>query len=302
MRIAVLMSTYNGEQFIREQIDSILQQQGDFELDLYVRDDGSNDRTIEIISEYGNKGKLSWFSGNNLKPAQSFMELMKFVDLSYDFYAFSDQDDFWYPDKIKKTVELIQNNELPSVCFSNADVVNCNLKQMGIRVYRECPRLDMRTLSCAGGILGCTMIFNRKMMGLIKIAKSPVQMVMHDFYICLLCKAVGGEIIYCCDATMKYRQHDNNVVGVSSDKASSIQSFVKKLHRNIEVSIADQANSILREYKGILLEPDEQWLYSLSNYRNNLFTRIRLSCSRDTKYTSLHRSIMIRTLILLGNR
>lgn len=302
MKIAILMSTYNGEKYIKEQINSVLQQQGDFELDLYVRDDKSNDRTIEIINEYSKKGMLYLINGTNLGPAKSFMELMRFVDLSYDFYAFSDQDDFWYPDKIKKTVEMLKNDDLPSVCFSNADVVNDNLQQTGFQVYKKQPRLDIKTLSCAGGILGCTMVFNRKMMELIKRSNSPIDMVMHDFYVSLLCKSIGGKIVYCSDSTMKYRQHNNNVIGVSRGKKSAIKSFVKQLNRHIKISIADQAESILQEYRDMLSISDEQWLIQLSNYRNSIFTRIRLSCSRETKYISLHDSIMLRMLILLGNR
>ena len=71
MRVAVLMSTYNGEKYIREQIDSILEQSGNFDLDLWVRDDGSKDSTQQILQEYAQQRKLHWYTGENLGAAHS---------------------------------------------------------------------------------------------------------------------------------------------------------------------------------------------------------------------------------------
>ena len=87
MKIAVLMSTYNGEQYISEQIDSILAQEGDFDLELHVRDDGSKDGTINILSRYEEEGKLRWYNNENLGPAKSFMDLI-FSCGEYDCSAF----------------------------------------------------------------------------------------------------------------------------------------------------------------------------------------------------------------------
>ena len=77
MRVAVLMSTYNGENYMKEQIESILNQRGNFELDLWVRDDGSTDATKKILMQYEIEKKLHWYEGRNLKPALSFMDLIK---------------------------------------------------------------------------------------------------------------------------------------------------------------------------------------------------------------------------------
>ena len=92
--ITVLMSTYNGEMFIREQIDSILNSK-DVELQLLVRDDGSSDQTIPILKSYQTKKKLSFYQGHNVRPAKSFMELLCKAPNS-KYYAFSDQDDSFY--------------------------------------------------------------------------------------------------------------------------------------------------------------------------------------------------------------
>ena len=107
MRVAVLMSTYNGEKYLNEQIDSILSQSGNFELSLLVRDDGSTDETINILNKYQNLGKLKWYSGKNLGPGKSFIDLL-YKTHGYDYYAFSDQDDVWMTGKIAMRNMLIR--------------------------------------------------------------------------------------------------------------------------------------------------------------------------------------------------
>ena len=98
-KIAVLMSTYNGEEFLRDQIESILNQEK-VNVTLYVRDDGSSDRTVEILSSYEEQGKLKLICGKNCGVGNSFMHLLYTSDQDFDFYAFSDQDDIWLPDKL----------------------------------------------------------------------------------------------------------------------------------------------------------------------------------------------------------
>lgn len=107
MKAAVLMSTYNGARFIREQLDSILDQTGEFELDLWVRDDGSTDGTKDILNDYESRGLLRWYTGENLGPAQSFLDLVRRT-LGYDWYAFADQDDFWMPEKLSWALETLE--------------------------------------------------------------------------------------------------------------------------------------------------------------------------------------------------
>lgn len=92
--VSVLLSTYNGEKYLREQLDSLLVQQG-VDLRIIARDDGSKDTTVEILKEYAGKDtRVSFFEGKNVGPAQSFFDLiMKSPDS--DYYAFCDQDDVW---------------------------------------------------------------------------------------------------------------------------------------------------------------------------------------------------------------
>ncbi len=106
MKLIVLLSAYNGEKYIREQLDSLLAQSlcG---VEIFVRDDGSTDRTRGILEEYREQGMLSWIAGENLGPSQSFWQLLRNCD-DADYYAFCDQDDVWDPDKLEVAVQALQ--------------------------------------------------------------------------------------------------------------------------------------------------------------------------------------------------
>ena len=117
MKLAVLMSTYNGSKYLRQQLESILNQVCDCEIDIWVRDDGSSDDTLKILREYAAFGRLRWYTGENLKPARSFLDLVKHCP-GYDYYAFSDQDDVWYPNKLRDGIDRIKNQCGPAMSFA----------------------------------------------------------------------------------------------------------------------------------------------------------------------------------------
>lgn len=300
MKVAVLMSTYNGEKYVEQQIDSILNQQGEFELKLLVRDDGSIDSTQEILEKYSKAGKLEWYSGSNRGVAKSFIELLKRC-VDYDFYAFSDQDDYWSTNKIQSGIEQLSSfTEAPALYVSNAELVNSNLEPLGCNVYKNYPKLDFYTLSCAGGLLGCTMIFNNTLAKLVQKYPIPNKMFMHDFYLAILCSSVSGKIVYDNEARIKYRQHGNNVVGVAYGVFGMLKSRWNDITTKEKVSIAEQAYELC-----MLDEIDvehKKWLKEISNYRNNMLNRIKLATTRKTKYINKNMAFKLRMSILLGNR
>ena len=99
MKVAVLISTYNGEKYLAQQLDSIFNQKCSHEIDIWIRDDGSSDGTLALIDCYVREHSNIYLlpSDKNLRPAYSFFELVKDCGV-YDFYSFCDQDDYWYKD------------------------------------------------------------------------------------------------------------------------------------------------------------------------------------------------------------
>ena len=127
--ICVLLSTYNGEKYLREQLDSLVCQEN-VELKILIRDDGSKDSTLQILKEYSKKdARITYFVGNNVGPAQSFFDLIiKSPDA--DYYAFCDQDDVWDKDKLEIAVGFLEkeDNSKPNMYYSNLRIVDQNLR------------------------------------------------------------------------------------------------------------------------------------------------------------------------------
>lgn len=301
MKIAVLMSTYNGEKYLVKQISSIINQQGSFIIDLWVRDDGSSDKTKKILTWYEKKGKLKWYEGNNIGPAQSFLYLIKHCT-NYDYYAFADQDDYWKPNKLLNALEKLSRNNGPQIYFSNALLVDDKLNSLGRNVYKKKPSIDFKTITCAGGILGCTMVFNKELAYYIQKKDLPEFVIMHDFYIAELCSAIGGKITYDKYPSMMYRQHSNNVIGVSKGIKKTIKERFQDIFSKPIVCIDVQAQEILNLYEKEISEDNVIWLKRISRYRSNFICRLLLACSRQTRYINNNMSLKYRLTILLGNR
>lgn len=299
--VLVIMSTYNGEKYLREQIESIITQNGDFKLDILVRDDGSTDETQKILEEYQESGVLSWYTGENLRSAKSFMHLIK-ASNAYDYYVLADQDDVWASQKIGDSIQCLEKHSQPALYFSNAELVDSNMCSLNKKVYQHVPKTDFETLCCAGGVLGCTVTFNKALANEIKNRNLPQNVVMHDFYLAIVCLALGGVIEYSDKAYVKYRQHSNNVVGVSYGVIGTICGRLKDITTKMVPGIAEQANEILLLYSENISEEKRQWLEVVSQYKKSIYHRVKLAFSTKTKYISKNMGIKLRVSILLGNR
>lgn len=300
-RLAVLMSTYNGEQYIREQIDSILEQKTDFEVELLVRDDGSTDATKDILQEYAEKGKLQWFTGENLKPAKSFLSLLKSAK-DYDFYAFADQDDVWDSDKLQYGVSAILDKEGPALSFSNARLVDANKNYLGRILYKNSPATDFYSLVCGCSVIGCTVVFNKELASLVQAKPIPEALVMHETYLSLLCSSFDGTIVYDANPHMDYRQHESNVVGTKWTKIDAVKDRLNDILKPRKVSFASMAESLCKLYPNLPDEKKGKFLRKVANYRNSFIQALCLAFDHRTEYDSLNKEITIRLSILFRNR
>lgn len=208
-KVLVLLSTYNGEKYIDEQLKSIFSQKN-VEVHVLARDDGSQDRTIEILRKWEQKEKLHWYTGENLKPAKSFLNLIGEAN-GYDYYALSDQDDYWLPDKLETAIDLLNRNEA-NLYYSPTTLVNEKLEKLHQINYPK-EDFDFYQSVMYNHFSGCTMVFDEKLRTAIA-KKKPETIVMHDWWIILLCKAIGMRTVYGKDSKILYRQHGNNSVGL----------------------------------------------------------------------------------------
>ena len=247
-KIIVLLSTYNGERYLEEQLDSLVLQK-DVEIELLVRDDGSSDDTIGILDRWQADGKLSWYTSVNLGPGRSFMHLLE-VAKSGNYYAFCDQDDVWMPDKLRLTMDKMHAVELanpgkPVIIHTDMNVVDEKLNVVHDSFWRSSGlRPDvLRTfpyLSVCNCVNGCTILMNSVARKLILDKYVEQDFIIHDVISALTVSYYGGIIDYIEVPTVLYRQHSANVVGAEQySKVSAIKNRLKNLGRvykkNVEV-------------------------------------------------------------------
>lgn len=247
--ISILMATYNGEKYLREQIDSILAQTEQNRI-LYIRDDGSTDKTPEIIHEYAMKypGMIIPVHDNlgSQGCIRNFMAMLKYAQS--DYYMFCDQDDIWMPDKVEKTLKAMKaaeaecraanavkneackdvlpvcvHTDLQVVDESGAQVHPSFVEKLGL----DAEGATFASLIYSNVLTGCTMMINQAMKELLD--EVPVSCMMHDQWIGLLAEGCGKRV-YLPEATIRYRQHGDNVMGAKG------RSFVDKLEKVLNIS------------------------------------------------------------------
>lgn len=301
MRLAVLMSTYNGEQYLHQQIASILNQNVDFQVDLWVRDDGSTDQTQIILQHYADQGRLRWYTGENLRAAKSFLDLIHHCP-GYDYYAFSDQDDYWYPDKLKNCAAKLMHISEPAISYANARLVDQSLHFLGRNVFEKQPHLDFYSVTCNAGIMGCTMVFNSAMAKLIQSVSIPQDLVMHDYYLGIVCALHDGVIVYQDTPCMDYRQHGQNVVGFARNKIDALKDRIGQLTIKKGNTLDKMAAEICRLYPHVQDMQKWKWLFDVGQYQKSLFSALKLATDMKPHYYSFNTGITARMAFFLRNR
>jgi len=228
-RVLILMATYNGEKFIREQIDSILNQTYK-NWKLVIHDDGSTDSTVEIIKEYTSKypNKII-FIDDGIRcggAKENFAHLLNLALTKYEddfeYIMFSDQDDVWLSNKVEISVSNILEIEksigynAPIIIHTDLEVVDENLNTISNSFweYQSLNPFRGNTINCLileNTVTGCTMILNKRLA--YHVRDIPKEALAHDWWIALVCSALNGFIIPINIKTVLYRQHNFNDIG-----------------------------------------------------------------------------------------
>lgn len=230
--IAILMATYNGEQYLSEQIDSLFAQTYQ-NWHLYVHDDGSKDGTLSIVKKYirehPEKITLLDYPPQG-GPCPNFLSMLERVEASY--YMFCDQDDVWLPEKVSQSLEAMTYEESVNpqrgvIVFTDLNIVNEHLDVISISMWKYSGLYPqyIRTFSDAGGhtvlATGCTMLFNHQAKkNCLRFEGSKA--VMHDIWLCLCTLSQGGILHGLNKPLVLYRQHGNNFFGSGNINASSV--------------------------------------------------------------------------------
>lgn len=264
-KIAILMSTYNGEKFIAEQIESILNQKlnrHQYSISLFIRDDGSNDSTKAIINEYvlNNPNVIYDLHDNmgNLGVKKSFIKLAQTADA--DFYFFSDQDDIWLPNKIHDMLEVLDTADgKPKGVYSDLWIADDKAQSTGVlmkhgsqntaKVLKNNGMVSHKELLFTYLVTGASFAFNHKFKDkfLSRAKLSDFQNIrMHDSYIALILSIENG-LYYIDKPLVLYRQHSNNVLGATKSHQKKLWDYIIRFREPIE-----NRAQILRDVKLII--------------------------------------------------
>ena len=238
--IVILLATYNGERYLRQQLDSLFEQTSQ-EFRLVVHDDGSTDSTVDIINEYRDKypDRIEIYYGNSCGgPKENFLWMLGRVEA--DYYLFCDQDDVWFSEKFQRSMEALEeaegvfhheNDEIQPICvFTDMTVVDEDLNNLSDSFIRYIGRLPSNTaytqILIDNPAAGCTMCFNRQLRDLVVQLVPLLDMKnipMHDVLI-LEIAAIMGKVVAIDEPLAYYRQTGHNTMGAvtetDSDKAS----------------------------------------------------------------------------------
>ncbi|MGL5947828.1 MAG: glycosyltransferase [Aeromonas sp.] len=230
--VDILLATYNGSEFIVEQIESILKQSYK-NIRLLIRDDGSTDNTFNIAKKIASLDArvvliVDYFVPNG--PGENFKRLIQASDA--DYVLFSDQDDVWFENKVELLVNYAEKHFKSELALVSSPglVVDEKLKILKGRVTRKSLNIErVNDLLCGnGGIQGCSLLVTRGLCDA-SIRMKDSYWYMHD-YIITLYAACFGEIHDLPVHTFLYRQHSNNVLGYNN---TSLYATLKRLISNV---------------------------------------------------------------------
>ncbi len=212
--VSIAMTTYNGESYLEEQLYSILKQ--DYPVaEIVICDDASTDQTKAILQSFSSKLITVHCNTSNLGYVKNFQQAMQMC--SGDYIALCDQDDIWLPNKISTQVDLMQQNKLSAV-FSDATLIDDHGDEIDVGLWaslglenRLAKGIDFRAFYLSNCVTGCTLMVTKE---LVNIACPFPDSVPHDWWLAYHA-AHQNSLAFSKKKLVAYRQHSNNVIGVS---------------------------------------------------------------------------------------
>lgn len=298
MKIAVLMSTYNGEKYLSKQLESLANQTVKDCIILYIRDDGSIDKTIDIIKFWGEKIKICLYRNSNLGPARSFWELLTNKDITADYYAFCDQDDIWDSDKLEVAITQLEQ-EHAQLFLSNCRLIDSSDEVIEDRYRINFPDMSLNRQFISGFAQGCCMVFTNSLREY--FLKNKIECIpMHDTVV-IIHAIKFGKIIWESKPMFSYRIHSNNVVAKSNKNIlKNLKNTYLNWKNSSEHSMSKVANEVLL-YCNNLNDEEIEYLNLVKNYKRNFKSQCKLihESNFENVPSSHVRSFVIRVLLKL---
>lgn len=276
--IIVFLCSYNGERFITEQIQSIANQTAR-PIQLIVSDDGSSDNTLELVAQAqrdNSELNILLKEGPRRGFQYNFMSLFDDDIPAASYYAFSDQDDIWEPEKLERALKAIERypNNQPTLYTARSRLVNEQNQEIGFSpLFKKEPTFANALVQCIGG--GSTMVFNRRAWEIMRAA--PIKkIVSHDWWMYQMITAIGGNVIYDPIPTLRYRQHGNNVMGANTSWVARVYRIDLLLRNRFRDWNDLNTESLALSQASFANNNAELFEYFVKARRSTLWDRLRL--------------------------
>lgn len=249
-KILVMISVYNGEKHLREQIDSILDQKTNHDIHIRIRDDGSRDECDKMIDDYIARypGKIEIIKGENIGYNASFFALLKKAG-GYDYYAFSDQDDVWLEDKIQiacDAIDEVEEGTMPVLYASTSYLVHDDLVPYGVTRKRE-KDMGIYNTIIQNICPGHTQVFNNRLLELLKDNIDTSKIYVYDSWV-LNVANLYGVVLFDNNPHTYYRQYAGNSLGYGSGWIGRLITSVKRIKTNDGIKYRRQIEYFMEKY------------------------------------------------------
>lgn len=275
-KVQILMSTYNGEEYLPKQLKSIAEQ--DMPVSLLIRDDGSSDSTIDIIEKYEKKYNfISHAACSNVGVIRSFFELFKMADTDADYYALADQDDIWFKDKISRAVKMLEGapDDVPVLYCAANTLIDADDNVLKVSMRKVDIRPGFGNAIVENIAYGCTCIFNRKMLSMVR-EYEPEYTVMHDWWMYMIASSMG-KVYYDKRPCMYYRQHGDNAMGSRTNYIDEFKERVARYSSN-KGKLYRQMACFDKRYR--LTGENDEIIKLVMDYKKNIRSRIKCIFSK----------------------
>lgn len=306
--VLVIMATYNGEKYVSEQIESILSQEN-VSTRLYITDDCSTDRTYEICTKYAseNDNVVVHRNNQNKRVARNFMNVLYETDIAqFDYYAFSDQDDVWLPDKLAHAIaKLDKCSSDAALYYSDVTNVDANLENGRGEYYPFAPYvLSLKLLLTVNWASGCTMVFNRSFAEVITSYVPQTWPRLHDGWAHLVALAHGWTVPDLEHAYILRRITGDNQVGTrgfgllgARRVMAGFRSVFESRDRCFSTTTVEY---LLDGYRETLPEESVRTLESFLQLNKSFTGRIRLALDRGYRGPYPIENALYKIKMLMG--
>ena len=298
-KIQILLSTYNGEAHLREQLDSFLALENADEVSVFIRDDGSTDGTRAILKEYEGRDGFRVIYGENVGLNASLQTLFEQADPECLYYAYADQDDVWLSEKLALAAAALdkESHDFPVLYTARSYLTDSHGKRIGVtRIPKRPPSFPNAMVQNI--CIGHTQVYNRPMLALLRDNYAE-GMFVTDHWAYLLASAFG-KIVYDNTPTTLYRQHGSNAIGYGHNRRTVLRNRFRRTLAGVPLSHAKQLIAFERACGDRLSLRDQKEVTRFLSSRRNFFTRLGYLFRARAHRQSFFEDLGFRTLYLFG--